>query len=193
MLAALSVLPAAALSSACAGGSELDLAEDELALGDRRPPDKSPPGRGCDDRDAVLRERLRWRRLVDLHMGEENAHDLPGVMQTFSSHGEMIFNGVPFLTPEAIAQGHVLFGMSQQPGALSATQVIPEREYFTDDFVLIEGRVVANHEGDIMGFVGTGKQVSLPYSAIYQFDRSGKLVSERIVMNWAPLALSALG
>jgi hypothetical protein len=140
----------------------------------------------------VVHDRLRWRRLVDLHMGEENAHDLPGVMQTFSTRGEMIFNGIPFLTPEAIAQGHVLFGMSQMQGALAQTQVVPEREYYTDDSVLIEGRVVANHVGNVLGFVGKGKPVSLPYSAIYQFDRGGKLLSERIVMDWTPLAVSAL-
>jgi predicted ester cyclase len=79
--------------------------------------------------------------------------------------------------------------MAQQPGALLDTQVAPECTYFLDDGVLVAGRVIATHVGDVLGMPGSGQRVSLPYAAIYQFDPAGKLVSERIVMNWVDLAV----
>lgn len=179
----LAVLPAAVLASACAG-------EDE-PLEDVQPVREEALASVCPERSAVERRRQRWRRWVDLHMGEENAHDLTGVMETFGEHAEMIFNGMPFLDESSIAAGHVLFGMSQDPGALTDTQVVPQRTTYTDDEVLVEGHVIANHVGDVMGFLGRGQRVSLPYSAFYRFDDQGKLVSERIVMNWQPLAAPA--
>ncbi|HEX6243654.1 MAG TPA: nuclear transport factor 2 family protein [Polyangiales bacterium] len=183
MLGSAAAVPA--LLMGCAEPGDEEPAELEQPLRDER----EERGRACALDDAQERLRAWWRQLVDRHMGEENAHDLPGVMATFSPQGEMIFNGAPFLTPEAIAAGHVLFGMSQQAGALLDTQVAPERTYYLDDGVLVEGRVIATHVGEVQGFPGSGKRVSLPYSAIYQFDRRGRLVSERIVMNWFDLAV----
>jgi hypothetical protein len=185
VLGSLLALPAAALATSCASEAEAEAAEVDQSLAHSRPDDQ---GRSCALPAGVMRERLRWRRLLDVHMGSENAHDLPGVMATFSDQGEMIFNRLPFLDAPSIAAGHVLFGMSQGPGALVDTQVIPEREYYTDDSVIVEGRVVAKHVGDVLGFVGTGALVDMPYTAIYRFDRDDKLVSERIVMNWQALA-----
>lgn len=185
VLGAAAAVPAVLVG--CAEPGEVEPSEQELPLRDERQRDAR--GRACALEQTEERLRLWWRQLVDLHMGEENAHDLPGVMATFSAQGEMIFNGAPFRTAEAIAAGHVLFGMSQAPGGLADTQVAPERSYYLDDGVLIEGRVIATHVGDVQGFAASGKRVSLPYSAIYQFDRQGKLVSERIVMNWLDLAV----
>lgn len=189
---AAAALPAAALLSACGEVTADDLREEQLAGNTQsleRARGKPQSGHECHGDNH--RQRKRWRQLVDLHMGEENQHDLPGVMATFAQQGEMIFNRMPFRGGEAIAAGHVLFGMSQLPGALVDTQVVPEREHYTDAELLIEGRVIATHVGDVLGFVGTGKHVSLPYAAFYRFDAAGKLVSERIVMDWSPLAQPA--
>lgn len=189
MLGALAVVPAAAVAASCAVDVDETPEPTEQALVSQAPkPQGDGKGAKCEAADDLRKERSKRRALVDRHMGEENAHDLPGVMATFSTRGEMIFNGMPFQDPASIAAGHVLFGMAQQQGSLNDTQVVPEREYYTDDSVLIEGRVIGTHVGDIMGFAPTGKRVSLPYSAIYRFDSAGKLVSERIVMNWLPLA-----
>lgn len=141
---------------------------------------------GCGAR--TQRRRHRWRALVDIHMGHENKHDLPGVMGTFSEQGEMIFNRQPFTTPEQIAEGHILFGMSAMTGGLANTQVVPERHYYTDDELLIEGKIIAEHVGTIGAFPATNRRVELHYSAFYRFDDNDELISERIVMNWAPLA-----
>jgi len=117
MLQALVVLPASQLLGACALGtgeasdepSEIEAQEAELGRGPR----------DCDER--AQRRRARWRRLLDEHMGQENKHDLPGVMATFSEQGEMIFNRQAFRTPAEIAQGHILFGFSAMAGSLANT------------------------------------------------------------------------
>jgi hypothetical protein len=56
------------------------------------------------------------------------------------------------LSPEAIAQGHILFGMSQMTGGFVNTRVVPERHYFTDEELLIEGKLIADHVGTIGAF-----------------------------------------
>lgn len=179
MRQALIALPSTSLLGACAVAAaeenDVEVQTEELAR-----------SASCSER--VQRRRDRWRRLLDLHMGHENMHDLPGVMGTFSEHGEMIFNREPFVTPERIAQGHILFGMSQMTGGFVNTQVVPERHYFTDDELLIEGKLIADHAGTIGAFPATNRRVELHYAAFYRFNAQDELVSERIVMNWAPLA-----
>lgn len=178
MLQALAALPAAQVLGGCAAG---DLTPEVAA----RSEELGAAPRDCSEHEQ--RRRTRWRRLLDLHMGEENAHDLPGVMATFSEHGEMIFNRTAFKTPDEIAQGHVLFGFSNMPGSLANTQVVPDRLYYTDEEILIEGKVIGDHVGTIGAFPATNRRVELHYSAFYRFDDADELVSERIVMNWAPL------
>ncbi|MEY4578888.1 MAG: hypothetical protein RL701_3591 [Pseudomonadota bacterium] len=185
MLKALVGLPAAGWLVGCASDPTTDIVESE-----GQTQDLGVAHADCHELHREQHTRARWRRWLDAHMGQENLHDLPGVMATFSETGEMIFNRQPFTTPEAIAQGHVLFGMSAQPGALANTQVIPERAYFTDDEVLVEGKVVGDHVGDIQGFAATGRRVELHYAAFYRFDPAGELVSERITMDWSLLAMA---
>jgi hypothetical protein len=145
---------------------------------------------GCgaaDQDDPAARERLR--SLVAAHVGEENDHDLAGILDTFSDQSEMVINGRAFRDRESIRQGHIDFGMSSAAGGLSGTRVEPGRQYFSDGVLLVEGRVLGKHVGDAAGFRATNRDVELPYMAFYRFDARGKLVSERIVMNWGPLAL----
>jgi hypothetical protein len=133
-------------------------------------------------------ERERRRALVAAHMAAENAHDLEAILGTFSGDAEMVFNKTPY-TGDGLRMAHILFGMSSEhPGSLSGTQVRPEGESFTDDAIVIDGTVTGLHVGNILGFAATQRQVVLPYVAIYRFDAEGKLASERIVMDFSPLA-----
>lgn len=134
------------------------------------------------------RERERWRRLVRAHVAAENAHDIDAIMATFAEHATSQLNDEDNLTHEAIARGHILFGLSAQPGVLSALQVIHEREHFTDEEIVYEGRFHGVFTGTFPGFPPpTGLPVDLPYIVLYRFDRDDKLVSERARINFAPL------
>ncbi|MDD9939666.1 MAG: hypothetical protein OXU20_01270 [Myxococcales bacterium] len=140
--------------------------------------------------DLSARERrrrlwLRWHLLR--HVQEENEHDLDGIMRTMATDAEMIVNGQLFDTPESIRAGHTEFGMAEMMGGLVGTEVVLTQEYFTDDAILTRGHLNAQHVGPAAGFPGAGLEVQLAYAAFYQFNRRGRLVSERITMDWGPL------
>jgi hypothetical protein len=133
-------------------------------------------------------ERARWRRHYDVHMGQESHHDVDGVMATFGEGAEMIFNGMPFRGRASITAGHLLFGWSATTeGAFEQAHSITDCVFYTHHEVLAHGRFRGRHERDLLGFPGSGRDVELPYAAFYRFDAQGKLVSERIVMDWSPL------
>ncbi len=131
-------------------------------------------------------ERERRRALVHAHMKPENAHDLDGIVRTFSDDAEMLYNGQSF-RGEAIRAAHAYFGMSPAAGAFTGLRVVPDREHLTADEIVIEGRMCGRHVGEFQGFAPTNLDVEMPYVAFYRFDRDGKLVSERVVMNLGAL------
>jgi hypothetical protein len=134
------------------------------------------------------RERERWRRLVRAHVAAENAHDLDAIMATFAEHAIGQVNDDDSTTHEAIARGHAFFGLSAAPGVLSDLQVIHEREHFTDEEIVYEGRFHGRFTGAVPNFPPpTGLALDLPYIVLYRFDRDDKLVSERARINFAPL------
>jgi len=132
-------------------------------------------------------ERKRRRDLVHAHMAAENAHDLDAIMATFSPDAQGMLNQLPIAGDQAIRQAHVLLGLSSEPGALLGTQGVPLREQISDDEIIIEGRVIAQHVGPFFGLPPTNAQVELSYTAVYRFDSDGKLASERLKMDLGPL------
>ena len=133
------------------------------------------------------RERARRRALLHAHYAAENRHDLDGIMATFSARGEMLYNHQSFATDETIRWAHGYIGMSAAPGAFGGLRAIIDREHFTDEETVVEGRLLGAHGGEFLGFRPTGRDVELPFVAFYRFDDDGKLSSERVVMNLGPL------
>jgi hypothetical protein len=137
-------------------------------------------------------ERERRRALLAAHYESENEHDLDGIMQTFSTTGEMIYNGQAFGDPESIRLGHTYIGFSSAQGAFSDVHVTRDREHVTDDEIVVEGRLQGIHRAEFQGFAPTQRTVELPFIAFYRFASDGKLVSERVVMNLGPLGQQPL-
>jgi hypothetical protein len=129
----------------------------------------------------------RRRALVKAHYAVENRHDLDAIMATFASQAEMLYNRQPFRDPDSIRSAHAYMGFAAA-GAFEELHTIAEHEHVTSDEIVIEGRVCGRHVGEFQGFPPTGRAVELPFVAFYHFDRDGKLTSERVVMNLAPLA-----
>ena len=132
-------------------------------------------------------ERERRRALLAAHYERENAHDLAGIMHTFSAAGEMIYNGQSFSDAESISAGHTYIGFSSASGAFSDVHVTRDREHVTDDEIVVEGRLRGVHRGEFQGFAPTNRVVELPFVAFYRFGSDGKLISERVVMNLGSL------
>ena len=136
-------------------------------------------------------ERERRRALFLAHMKAEDNHDLDAVMETFSQDAEMLYNRNAFTDPDDIRLAHIYIGMSSLPGAFSGLRSVSDAEHFTDEEIVIEGRLCGKHVAEFVGFAATGHDVELPYVAFYRFDEAGKLASERVVMNLAALGAAA--
>ena len=132
-------------------------------------------------------ERQRRRDLVRAHLAAETIHDLDTVMDTFAETTEMIYNRDSFADHDAIRAAHVYIGMSPIDGAISGLEVITDAESFTDEDIVIEGRVCGKHIGEFRGYEPTQRDVELPFVTFYRFDSNGKLESERVVMDLGAL------
>lgn len=132
-------------------------------------------------------ERERRRALVRAHYAAENEHDLDRIMATFSTDGVMVYNGQTFPSDETIRLAHSYMGMSALPGAFAGLRAVIDEEHFTDAETVIEGRVCGKHSREFLGFAPTQREVELSFVAFYRFDATGKLASERVVMNLGPL------
>lgn len=140
--------------------------------------------------DAVARPEQR-AALLRAHYDAENANHLERIMTTFGEAAEMHYNGQPFRDAESIRAAHRYMGFSAE-GAFANLRTTADRTHLTADEIVVEGRLTGTHVGEFQGFAATGRVVELPFVAIYRFDASGGLVSERVVMNLGPLAQARL-
>ncbi|MEO6029788.1 MAG: nuclear transport factor 2 family protein [Candidatus Binatia bacterium] len=136
------------------------------------------------------REQDRRRALLAAHYDAENAPNIDRIMATFAEGAEMIYNGQHFTVADHIRWAHGYIGMSEQPGGLANIRTVRDREHYTDDEVIVEGRMLAKHTGEFQGFAPTGCDVVLPFVSFYRFDADGLLASERIVMNLGVLGIA---
>ncbi len=132
-------------------------------------------------------EKTRRRALLKTHYDVENSHDIDGIMATFSPDAEMVYNRAPFTDPQSIRYAHGLLGFSGTDGAFENIHTYIDREHFTGDEIIVEGRLCGKHVGNFQGIEATGRNVELPFVAFYHFDKTDKLISERVVMNLGAL------
>ncbi len=132
-------------------------------------------------------EKARRRSLLKTHYDAENKHDMDGIMATFAPEGEMVYNGIPFTDPQRIQYAHVLMGFSGTDGAIEDLHNYIDAEHFTENEIVVEGRLCGKHVGEFQGIEATGRNVELPFVAFYHFDKTDKLISERAVMNLGAL------
>ncbi len=135
-------------------------------------------------------EKARRRGLLNTHYNVENDHDINGIMATFAPDAEMLYNRIPFTDPKSIRDEHGLLGFSGTDGAFKDIHNYIDVEHFTEDEIIVEGRLCGKHVGEFQGIEATGRNVELPFVAFYHFDKTDKLISERIVMNLGALVAS---
>lgn len=132
-------------------------------------------------------EQERRRALLAAHYDAENDRDIARVMATFAEGAEMIYNGQRFAEPDHIRWAHTYFGMSELPGAFAEVRSIRDREHYTADEVIVEGRMCGVHVAEFQGHPPTERAVELPFVTFYRFDADGLLASERVVMDLGTL------
>ena len=96
-----------------------------------------------------------------------------------------------FADPQSIRHAHGLMGYSGTDGAFEDIHHFIDCEHFTEDEIIVEGRLCGKHVGEFQGVEATGRSVELPYVAFYHFDETDKLISERVVMNLGVLFATA--
>ena len=133
-------------------------------------------------------EKARRRALLKTHYDVENDHDINGILATFAPDAEMLYNRIPFTDPQSIHYAHGLMGYSGTDGAFEDIHHYIDDEHYTEDEIIVEGRLCGKHVGEFQGIEATGRNVELPYVAFYHFDKTDKLISERVVMNLGVLA-----
>ncbi len=135
-------------------------------------------------------EKTRRRALLKTHYDVENDHDVNGIMATFAPEGEMLYNRLPFADPKSIRDAHLHLGFSGTDGDFKDIHHYIDVEHFTEDEIIVEGRLCGKHVGEFQGFEATGRDVELPFVAFYHFDKTDNLISERVVMNLGVLVAS---
>ena len=110
-----------------------------------------------------------------------------GIMATFAPDAEMLYNRIPFTDPQSIRYAHDLLGFSGTGGAFKDIHNYIDAKHFTEDEIIVEGRLCGKHVGEFQGIEATGRNVELPFVAFYHFDKTDKLISERVVMNLGAL------
>lgn len=128
-------------------------------------------------------EKNRRSTLVKRHYQVENGNDLDGVMTTFSTKAAMQYNRQTFEGSDSIRFAHGLIGFGVENGALKNIHNHIDAEHFTDEEVIIEGRMTGTHVGEFQGIPASGRAVEMPFVAFYRFDANDELISERVVMN----------
>ena len=136
-------------------------------------------------------QRALREQIVVKHLQSENAHDMDGIMETFSEHPGFALNGVELSGQASVRAVYEGFGFGQH-GSFSDIQLNIQKWYWGDDSVTVEMFLNARHTGEWQGVAATGKSVAVPLCAVFTFDEWNKVASERAWFDGA-LVLQQLG
>ena len=115
--------------------------------------------------------------LVEEHVRQENAHNLPGIMATFGRR--------PWYDDEPWREhheGHDAVHSYYQClfASLPDLHIDVTHRVAAEEGVALEVRISGTHLGAWRGLPATGRRVAFPLCGLYTFDEDGKLAGERI-------------
>lgn len=130
--------------------------------------------------DHISEERKKFLdTALDAHLGAELMRDVPGIVETFSETGHLNFNGEIYETPKDIAAFHDGLGFSDlETGLIRNLRLVSLTKIYSHDCVLGEFRL-AGEVNVPLGGEKPGYTAEWSVCAVYQFDETGKLISER--------------
>jgi steroid delta-isomerase-like uncharacterized protein len=123
---------------------------------------------------------LRQRReaIVNQHADAENRHDIDATLATFYSPRYEV-NGEPSDGADAVRDllRGLMDALPDLHGAMGTMR-------HADDAVVIEGRITGTHNGEWAGIPPTGRSISIPSVAIFEFDED-RLLCEKVYFDMA--------
>ncbi len=125
------------------------------------------------------------RAIVAEHMRRENAHDWPGVYDTFVQDEHAHYDVVPLHTSfqgiDGVRQFYELIA-----AALPDLQIRVTAQYDTPGCTICETEISGTHQGPYLGLAPTGNPIKIQLAAFYEFnDDTSKLTAERIYYDQA--------
>jgi steroid delta-isomerase-like uncharacterized protein len=115
--------------------------------------------------------------LVEEHVRRENAHDLPGIMETFGPRA--YYDDEPWSEHhEGRDAIHAYY--ADLLASLPDFRIDIINCVAAENGVVIEVRISGTHNGPWRGLPATGRPVSFPLCGVFEFDDAGKLAGERI-------------
>jgi predicted ester cyclase len=130
-------------------------------------------------------------QIVLKHLQAENAHDIEGIMETFSEQPNFALNGAELNGLQTIRTLYEGFGFGQS-GSFSEIQLTIQKWFWGDESITVEMFLNAKHTGEWQGIAATGKNVAIPLCAVFTFDEANKVESERAWFDGA-MVLQQLG
>jgi steroid delta-isomerase-like uncharacterized protein len=115
--------------------------------------------------------------LVKHHISLENAHDLEGVLATFGDKAH--YDDEPWNEHHKGRDG-VRYFYQQLMSALPDIEIEVQKQYVTEDAVIVEVMISGSHQGSWRGLPATGRRIEFPLCGIYTFDADDKLAGEKI-------------
>src|SRR5215470_10607894 len=123
-------------------------------------------------------------RIVEEHVGLENAHDLDGIMGTFGEAAR--YDDEPWGAHYRGRQEVRAF-YTQLLRAMPDLQIDVRRRHAAEDAVILEVIIRGRHLGAWRGLPATGRPIALPLCGIYTFDQADRLAGEKIYYDRATL------
>jgi steroid delta-isomerase-like uncharacterized protein len=127
---------------------------------------------------SIPQERRSARiALVEQHIRLENEHNLEGVLRTFGAGAR--YDDEPWGEHYEGLDGVRLF-YGQLMKALPDLEIEVQRQYVTDDAIVVEVTIRGTHLGGWRGLPATGRRVEFPLCGLYTFDGEDRLAREKI-------------
>jgi steroid delta-isomerase-like uncharacterized protein len=124
--------------------------------------------------DSTVAARLR---IVEEHVGLENAHDLDGIMGTFGEAAR--YHDEPWGAHYRGRQEVRAF-YAQLLHAMPDLHIEVRHRHACEDAVVLEVIIRGRHSGTWRGLPATGRQIEFPLCGIYTFDHGNRLAGEKI-------------
>ena len=126
----------------------------------------------------------RYTALAAAYAEAYNLHDLKRAVSFFAENALLKVNGRSFKGHQAIAAFLTEYGAATEKTSLANARMMPDSSYFTGDALLVEGRLVGRHQGELSGFRPSGFNTAIVFASFYRFDAQGRCISADVTMNW---------
>jgi steroid delta-isomerase-like uncharacterized protein len=123
-------------------------------------------------------------RIVDEHVGLENAHNLDGIMATFGATAR--YDDEPW-DAHYMGLEQVRSFYDQLLRALPDLHIDVQRRHASEDAVILEVIIRGRHLGAWRGLPATGREIAFPLCGIYTFDARNRIAGEKIYYDRATL------